>query len=119
VRPDLDLKLLVSPRQLSMREVATFQAGVEATNRSAAPIQAPIAETILEVDGHRCSGWERAMLSAEPRPDWLRVSPAHRLSIWWPLGALLGASLFRRPGRYRLVLRSGDDASEVEVEVTP
>ena len=110
-----DVKLLVVPNRLSMSELATFQAGVEAVNRGATEIDPQLSAATLTVDGRRSEAWDNALQSSPNDPPWRRLSPAQRLSIWWSIGS----RLFESPGRYQLVLKLGDHESVAEVEVTP
>src|SRR5262245_17432045 len=115
MRTSFDIKLLVVPARLSMKERWTFQAGVEATNRSAMEIDPEISSATLTVDGCRSIAWERALQGGPSDAPWRKLSPDQRLSIWWSLGE----RLFDGPGRYQLVLKLGDRESIAEVEVTP
>lgn len=110
-----DIKLLVVPNRLSMRELASFQAGVEAVNRGTLPIEPQIQAATLTIDGRRSEAWDRALHRGTEELPWQRLSPAQRLSIWWSMGD----TLFESPGRYQLVLRLGEHESSAEVEVTP
>ncbi|HWO19886.1 MAG TPA: hypothetical protein VNO30_13965 [Kofleriaceae bacterium] len=110
-----DIKLLVVPSRLSMSERTRFQAGVEATNHGAATIDPQLSTATLTIDGHRSQAWDHAVQKSPTDPPWRRLSPAQRVSIWWPIGN----ALFDGPGRYQLVLKLGDHESIAEVEVTP
>lgn len=110
-----DIKLLVVPNRLSMRECSKFQAGVEAINRGETAIDPQLSAATLTVDGRRSEAWDHALQSGPSDPPWRRLPPAQRLSIWWSLGE----RLFDEPGRYQLVLKLGDRESVAEVEVTP
>ena len=110
-----DLKLLVTPSRLSMSDRAMFQAGVEAVNLGETTIDPQLSEATLMIDGRRSPAWDNIVQSAPPNSPWRYLSPAQRLSIWWPLGG----SLFDGPGRYQLVLKLGEFESVAEVEVTP
>jgi len=110
-----DIKLLVVPCRLSMRERATFQAGVEAVNRGETTIDPQLSAATLTVDGRRSEAWEHALQRCTSDPPWRKLSPAQRLSIWWSLGNVL----FEGPGRYELVLKLGEHESRAEVEITP
>lgn len=110
-----DIKLLVVPSRLSMRERANFQAGVEAVNRGATAIDPQLSETTLTIDGRRSEAWDNALQSCPDDTPWRQLSPAQCLSIWWPIGN----ALFEGPGRYQLVLKLGEHESIAEVEVTP
>ena len=112
---DIDIKLLVVPDRFSMSERRTFQAGVEAVNRGATPVDPDLASATLTVDGCRSAAWDRALQDSPRDAPWRRVAPDQRLSIWWSLGD----RLFDGPGRYQLVLKLGDRESVAEVEVTP
>jgi hypothetical protein len=114
VTGNFDIKLLVVPNRLSMRERATFQAGVEAVNLGATEIDPQLAAATLTIDGRRSEAWDQALQSSL-KPPWRRLSPAQRLSIWWSIGSML----FDGPGRYQLVLKLGERESIAEVEVTP
>jgi len=98
-----------------MSQRKTFQAGLEAINRSGAPIDPDLASATLMVDGRRSTAWDSAIQHAPQDAPWRKVSPDQRLSIWWTLGE----RLFESPGRYQLVLKVGDRESVAEVEVTP
>ena len=111
----LDIKLLVVPERLSMSQRKTFQAGLEAINRSGAAIDPDLSSATLMVDGRRSTAWDSAVQHAPQDAPWRKVSPDQRLSIWWSLGD----RLFDGPGRYQLVLKLGDHESVAEVEVTP
>jgi hypothetical protein len=115
VTGNFDIKLLVVPNRLSMRERATFQAGVEAVNRGATEIDPQLSAATLTIDGRRSEAWDNALQSGPLDPPWRRLPPAQRLSIWWPIGS----ALFEGPGRYQLVLKLGEYESIAEVEVTP
>lgn len=110
-----DIKLLVVPSRLSMRERASFQAGVEAVNLGAQPIDPQLSAATLTIDGRRSEAWDHALQSGPDDPPWRQLSPAQRLSIWWPIGN----AMFESPGRYQLVLKLGEHESVAEVEVTP
>jgi hypothetical protein len=111
----LDIKLLVVPERLSMSQRRTFQAGLEAVNRSTIAIDPDLCSATLTVDGRRSTAWDRAVQDAPRDAPWRKLSPDQRLSIWWSLGD----RLFDGPGRYQLVLKLGDHESVAEVEVTP
>jgi hypothetical protein len=115
MRTSFDIKLLVVPERLSMSQLRTFQAGLEAVNRSGAPIEPDLSSTTLTVDGRRSAAWDSAVQHAPHDASWRKVSPDQRLSIWWTLDE----RLFDGPGRYQLVLKCGDRESVAEVEVTP
>jgi hypothetical protein len=116
VTETFDIKLLVVPNRLSIRERASFQAGVEAVNRGATVIDPQLSATTLTIDGRRSEAWDHALQSCCPDdPPWRQLSPAQRLSIWWSIGN----ALFESPGRYQLVLKLGEHESIAEVEVTP
>ena len=110
-----DIKLLVVPNRLSMSQRASFQAGVEAVNRGATPIDPQLSAATLTIDGRRSEAWDNALQASPSDPPWRQLSPAQRLSIWWSIGK----ALFTSPGRYQLVLKLGELESIAEVEVTP
>ena len=110
-----DIKLLVIPNRISMSERASFQAGVEAVNRSAATIDPKLSAATLMIDGRRSEAWDHALQSSPADLPWRKLSPTQRLSIWWSIGN----ALFESPGRYQLVLKLGEHESIAEVEVTP
>lgn len=97
-----------------MSQRGRFQAGLEAVNRGATPIEAQLCAATLTVDGRRSAAWDHAVERC-PRSAAQALPPAQRLSIWWTLGD----RLFDGPGRYELVLKLGDRESRAEVEVTP
>lgn len=115
MRTSFDIKLLVVPERLSMSQRGTFQAGLEAVNRSAIAIDPEISSATLTVDGCRSELWDRALQAGPSDAPWRKLSPDQRLSIWWSLGE----RMFDGPGRYQLVLKLGDRESVAEVEVTP
>ena len=112
---NFDLRLLVVPERLSMNQRRMFQAGLEAVNRSATPIEPDLSRATLTIDGCPSIAWERALQDGPQDAPWRKLSPDSRLSIWWSLGE----RLFDRPGRYQLVLKLGEQESVAEVEITP
>jgi hypothetical protein len=96
MRTSFDIKLLVVPERLSMSQRGTFQAGLEAVNRSAIAIDPEISSATLTVDGCRSDAWDRALQSCPSDAPWRKLSPDQRL-----------------------VLKLGDRESVAEVEVTP
>jgi hypothetical protein len=115
VSTKFDIKLLVVPARLSMSQRGTFQAGLEAVNRGATPIDPRFADATLTIDGRRSAAWDHALERGPSNAPWHKLPPEQRLSIWWTLGD----RLFDGPGRYELVLKLGELESRASVEVTP
>jgi hypothetical protein len=114
MRTTFDFKLLVVPERLSMSQRRTFQAGLEAVNRSATTIDPGLSHATLTIDGRRSEAWDRAVQAGPRDAPWRTLSPDQRLSVWWSFGD----RLFNSPGRYQLVLKLGDCESIAEVEIT-
>lgn len=116
--PNLAIKLLVSPTQLSMAERAQLTIGLEVENRGPDAVDPQIAQTCeLFINGAASVVWNLALGggSGAREPRWHLLPPQQTVSVVWPLGV----ELFPRPGSYHLVMKLAGQESRADVRVTP
>lgn len=111
----LEIKLIAAPARLALADRASFQIGIEAKNRGAAPVDPKLHEAVLTANGARVYAWDLAIQNGIHDASWTALPPGQTISASWALGD----ALFERPGTYELVLAHGGQRSAARVEVTP
>jgi hypothetical protein len=111
----LAIKLLASPTALTMKQRATFKAGVEVTNTSGTTIETHLSTgCALTVNGQPSMSWNLAIGNGTREPSWDNLPPGKTVSMSWPLGE----SLFPKPGDYHLVMTLGDQQATADIKVS-
>jgi hypothetical protein len=117
VRSAVQIELVVSPRELSMRGRDAFEIGLVATNRGSSAIDPGLDQARLSIDGADSLQWAETIANGLREEKWFSLPPGESVSMSWPS---MGAILFPRPGLYTLILRLGaTESSAVVVRVAP
>jgi hypothetical protein len=111
----LAVKLLASPRQLSMAERSKFMVGVEVVNHGSTAVDPQLSTGCrLTVNGEPSMSWNLAIGNGAREASWYMLPPGKTATMSWPLGT----DLFDKPGDYHLVMTIAGQQSTADIHVT-
>jgi len=100
--PEIELELVISPRQISFKELPELEIGLKITNHSRKYLPVNLSGLSLFVNSVRSVTWDLTMQNGTLVN--LQLAPGQSETLLWKMGE----ALFESTGKYQLILSRGE-----------